>query len=200
MKKEEVLYRTIAEEYLKKTNRFTQLGLSKELNVSISTVNNAVKNLQRINAVRIKKRSFFVTVFDRLMMFWATHRNLKKDIIYSTRSELSVKEIEGSMPPQALFTAYSAYRMILNDAPADYSETYVYASEDVLKEIKRRFPQKQGSPNVIVLKPDYKMEENAEKMKGRVSLPQVFVDLWNISTWYAKEYSDALEKKIMGGE
>ena len=73
-------------------------------------------------------------------MLWATHRNFSSDIIYATSVEKSAREIEGLMPPDIIFGAFSAYRFSHNSAPADYDQVYVYANE--LDEIKKRFPVK----------------------------------------------------------
>ncbi len=201
MKKEELVDRHIAEMYLSGAKKQTQLGLSKALGIAISNVNSAVSNLQRTGALRIEKRGFTVTDFKRLMLYWATHRNLEKDIVYSTRADTGVKEIEGSLPGKTAFTAYSAYRLLFGEAPADYGEVYVYATNASLTEIKRRFVEKEGVPNLIVLEPDPILEKSIEDgslKHSSVAPPQLFADLWNINTWNAREYSEALAKRLFG--
>jgi hypothetical protein len=44
------------------------------------------------------------------------------------------------------------------------------------------------------------LEENSKRYSSGlniVSIPQLYVDLWNIPSWYSKEYVTLLEKKIM---
>ena len=56
MKKIEQVYREILYNVIeKKNNRFTQLGLAKKLQISLSTVNFALKKLQKIGSIKIGK-------------------------------------------------------------------------------------------------------------------------------------------------
>lgn len=201
MRASEIVYREITTSHTKGVNRFTQLGLSRELALSLSVVNSAVEKLERIGAVRVEQMCFYVIDFEKLMMYWATHRNIDKDIVYATRVNMPVKEIEASMPEGIAFTAYTAYRLIFKDAPSDYGEVYAYATPEAVGELKRRFKRSEGIPNLVVLKADRVLEKDIKERKmERMSAPaaQVFVDLWNINTWTAKEYTDALSRKIMG--
>lgn len=199
MNKRETVFRAIACGHIEGKRSFTQLALSRELGTSLSTINGAVTDLENINAVRVKPRSFEVMALDRLLMYWATHRNLKKDIVYQTRVSAPVKDIEKSMPDGVAFTGYTAYRFLFKETPADYSEVYLYATETGLKEIKRRFETSDKIPNLIVLRCDGNMEKAIEghTLKGSsVCAAQLFVDLWNMNQWYAKDFVDALSKRL----
>ncbi|MEK6981943.1 MAG: helix-turn-helix domain-containing protein [Candidatus Micrarchaeota archaeon] len=191
LSKKEIIYRYLLDQYFeKKQFKFTQSELAKFFHISLSTVNNALKPLRAMGAVEVKSRSFNMLDSKKLILYSATIRKFEKDIIYSTRYENSVSEMEKLMPSGAVFTAYSAYRFAYKDAPSDYSEIYVYLSKEELIEIKERFPPKTGSPNLFVL------EKDSFIRKNKVSSSQIFVDLWNIRTWYAKEYLDAVEKRL----
>ena len=201
MKKEEMLYREIASDYMKGTNRFTQLELSRRLSISISTVNAALKNVSRINAVQINNRSFSIIALDRLLAYWATHRNIERDIHCKITLGAGVNEIESSMSGGIAFAAYTAYKRTYSDVPADYGEVYVYATENGAAEIKRRFRQGAGTSSIVVLKADPVLERMISAASPKimsVAPAQIFVDLWNIRTWYAKEFADALSKRIFG--
>lgn len=192
-KKKEVIYREILTRAIEeKQFRFTQLALSKKFGFSLSTISNALEPLERIGAVEKLPRSFAIIDIKKALTYWASERNLMKDIIYSTRSDLPIQKIEGSMPAEVIFTAYSAYRLKYNDAPADYGEVYVYADKKTLEEIKERFLPKKGPPNIVVLEKDDYMGE-----KSFAPAPQVFVDLWNLREWYAKDYLDALSGRLL---
>ncbi|MFH0714983.1 MAG: hypothetical protein V1847_04330 [Candidatus Diapherotrites archaeon] len=128
---------------------------------------------------------------EKALAFWASIRNLEKDIVYKTRAELKVAEIEKLMPSGISFTAFSAFKRRFKEVPADYSEVYVYAGEEELAELKKRFPPKEGPANLIVLAKPKNIE--VEKI---VSNEQMFVDLWNLKEWYAKEFLTALKKKM----
>ncbi len=189
MKKIEWVYREILYQALeKKKPVLTQLQLAKTLGLSLSTVHHALQPLKNMGAIEIKVKNFAVVEPLKILYHWASIRNLKKDIIYQTRVELPVRKIEAEMPAQIIFTAYSAYKFRFNDVPADYSEVYVYGKAEELKE---RFPPVNKSPNLFVLAKD----EHAEKYGKTAALAQMFVDLWNVPEWYAKEFVLALQQK-----
>lgn len=191
MKNLEVVYREILYQAIEKKNRTsTQSSLAKNLNISLSIVNNAVKRLAEIGAIEIKPRLFYVIDIKKILYYWASVRNLQKDIIYSTRIEMPVKEIEKLMPNDIIFGAYSAYKFLFNDVPADYSEIYVYGDES----LKERFPENKGTPNLFVLKKDKKISQYGKT----TTIANTFVDLWNLREWYAKEFVNAIEEKLHG--
>jgi len=188
----DILYRAIEQ----KEFRFTQLDLAKKSGISLSIVNSAVKKLNSIGAVKINQRSLDVIDVKKILYFWASIRNLEKDVIYSIRIEASVKEIEKCMP-NVLFTGYTAYKLRFNDVPADYSEVYVYADETELNEIKKRLSffkisdKNKLNYNFFVLKKDSFM-----KLYTTMPISQIFVDLWNMNKWYSKDFILAFDKEI----
>lgn len=194
MKKSELVYRDILRSFMeKKKARFTQLELAKALGISLSTVNNALQPLRSMGAIKVKRRGFELVNVRKILYYWASVRSLERDVIYKTRIDVkgTVSEIEKGMPPQVVFAAYSAYKFRFKDVPADYSEIYVYCSEDGLKEVAKRFPQSKSlNPNVFVLRKEFAGNE--------MPTAQVFVDLWNMKEWYAKDFLKALEEKLHG--
>jgi predicted transcriptional regulator len=192
MKKIELVYRQLLFSRLeKKTGVMTQAALARDLHLSLSTVNLALEPLRRMNAIGVLQRGLVVKDVKKVLYYWASLRNIDKDIIYQTRSDGSVKKIESEIPSRAIFAAFSAYKFTYKDVPADYSEVYVYADGN---EIRRRFPPRAGPSNIIVLKKDEAMGRYGNK----VTQAQLFVDLWNLKQWYAKEYLLALERRIDG--
>ncbi|HLC80380.1 winged helix-turn-helix domain-containing protein [Candidatus Woesearchaeota archaeon] len=191
MKGTELVYREILYQAMEKKNRvLTQAQIARALNCSLSTVNRAVSNLKRMGAVEIRTRSLHVLDIKKILFYWASLRNLPKDIVYATRVEKPVREIEKLMPEGAIFGAYSAYKFVFDDVPADYSEVYVYGDES----LKKRFPPARGPPNLFVLERDKKM-----KRYGKiVTSANLFVDLWNLRGWYAKEFVKAMEGNLNG--
>jgi len=189
MKKTELVYREILYNAMEKKNRrLTQLELSKTLKISLSTVNLALRPLVRMNALKIKKMCFDIVDVKKILYYWASIRNLDRDIVYKTRVDIPVKEIERLMPNNIVFTAYSAYKLKFDEVPADYSEVYIYGSED----IQKRFKKNDKNPNLFILR-----EDNTISKYGKiVTLGNLFVDLWNIKEWYAKDFLKALEVKI----
>ena len=192
MKKIEQVYREIVFQVVEKKNWvLTQSDLASKLRFSLSTVNLAVKKLEKIGAIKIENMNFRVIDVKKIMIFWASIRNMSKDIIYETRVESPIIGIEKNLP-NVFYACFSAYKFRFKDVPADYSEVYIYAFEDELDELKKRFPYKKGTPNLIVLKAD----EQMRKYKNISNIGQIFVDLWNLKQWYAKDFLDSFEKKL----
>lgn len=186
MKQTELVYWKILGQAERGIRNMTQLSLSSDLDCSLSTVNYALKPLVQMGALRIKQRSFDISDAKKILLYWASVRNLQKDIMYMTRSNCSVSEIEKNMPGDVLFGAYSGYKFMLKQVPADYSEVYVYSAN--IDELQKRFPKNTNPPNLYVLK------KQVEKM----TLTHIFVDLWNLREWYAKEFLNILEEKVYG--
>ncbi len=194
MKKTEIIYREILYKVIEnKETTLTQSELSKKFRISLSVVNLAVKNLESLGAVKIMLRSFKVIDAKKALIFWASARNLEKDIVLKTRIELPVREIERLMP-DIIFTSYTAYKLKFNDVPSDYSEVYVYADEGELNEIKKRISKiktSEKNPNLFILKKDpFLLNYKA------LPISQLYVDLWNLKEWYSKEFLNALEKRM----
>lgn len=164
----------------------TQAEISRELDISLSTVNRTVKKLEKMGAVDVSSRSLKTRDKEKILMYMASIRNTEKDILYRTRVNDKVKEIERSMPGGVEFTAYTAYKFKYEDVPADYSEIYVYADEQALDEIKKRFPEMKGPPNLFVFKKEIEVNDAL-----------IFSDLWNIKEWYAKEFTREMHDRIL---
>ncbi len=97
------------------------------------------------------------------------------------------------MPPGIIFGCYSAYTQKYQEAPADYDKVYVYADENELEEIKKRFPKTKGSSNVFVLKKDPYLGQYGAFTPD----VQTFVDIWNLKDRYAREFLNKLKDKII---
>lgn len=193
MTKKEIIWREILFQAIEnKKIEFTQKELAQKYGFSLSTVFNALKVPRSVSAVE-GKRGFKVRDIEKFLHLWATFRNLKKDIIYQTNVKKGVFEIEGEMPPGIIYGAYSAFLKKYKTAPADYDKIYVYSSEDKIEEIKKRFPPQNGYQNLIVLKADPWLKDFGHLTPDC----QTFVDLWNLPEWYAKDFLEAIKKKIL---
>lgn len=180
------IYIQILEDYFaSKTTRFTQKGLAEKLDVSIGLVNKTIAALEQTGAVQRGGRSFSLVDARKLLAIFATQRKLASDVIFSTHYAGGVEEIEKLMPDSACFTAYSAYRLKYDDAPADYDKVYVYADAKL-----DRFPKKKGEPNLFVLK-------KPKFLKGKLApVSLIYADLWNMREWFAAEYAKALDRRL----
>src|SRR3989344_5119903 len=193
MKKIETLWHHILYEALThKTFKFTQQELAGRFSYSLSTVHHALVVPTAIGAIRKEAKFFVLANFMKLLLYWASVRNLKRSIIYQTSSSLSVTEREGLVPPTAVFACYSAGRRILGEPPADYDQVYFYDDPSSLPEIHRRFPPVVSRrPNVVVLSTDGQLRHYG----GVTTTPQTYVDIWNLSDWYRTDFTRALEEK-----
>jgi hypothetical protein len=116
----------------------------------------------------------------------------------------STAEIEDMLPSGIAYTNYSGYTKLFGNAVSTYSEVYAYATEQAVEEIKKRFPKNllsEGSDygNLIILRPDYVLSKRimGKALQGStVSMPQLYVDLWNAKEWYAYEFLKRLKEKI----
>lgn len=198
MKKTETIWNYLLYSALtEKRFKHTQQDLAGRLGYSLSTIHHALKGPTQIGAIRKASKFFVLADFQKLLYFWASLRNLEKDIIYKTGVSESINQIEGLIPPQAVYATYTAGKILLGHAPADYAKVYIYLKVDNLEEIRRRFPpldKQSGEPNLFVLKSPETMATD----EGHTSLPQTFVDLWNLKDWYAKDFTKALEEKMDG--
>lgn len=193
MTKKEIIWREILFQVIEnKKFEFTQKELAQKYGFSLSTVFNALKIPREANIIE-GKRGFRIQDVEKFLYLWATFRKIKKDIIYQTVVKKRVFEIEGEMPPNVIFAAYSAFLKKYKQAPADYDKVYVYVEEKNLEEIKNRFPPQKGYQNLIVIKADPWLK-NFGKLTPDC---QTFVDLWNLPEWYAKDFLNALKEKIL---
>lgn len=173
--------------------RHTQQDVAKLFSFSLSTVNYALATPTAIGAIRKESKFFVLADVMKLLYYWASVRNLKRRIIYQTFTPVPVQQIESLAQPTSIFACYGAAKMILGEASADYAAVYFYENLANLTGVKNRFPPDAHSPsNVFVLAKPRFMEPYGQI----TTLPLTFVDIWNLSDWYAKDFTNALEEKI----
>lgn len=191
MKKIEVIWRELLFQAIEKGNRhFTQKDLAKKFRFSTSTVFQALRIPRKMGAVVVTGRFFILEDPEKLLYYWASVRDFKKDLILKGKVNLPILELEGQLPPQVIFGGYTAFRQKFKTAPADYDKVLVYAPN---KEIfRKRFKLEKERENLFVLKADRFLKNYGQT----TTLAQTFVDLWNLSEWYAKEFTKALKEKI----
>ncbi len=158
----------------------------------MSTVFNALKTPRSIGALE-GKRGLKIRDIEKFLHLWATLRNLKKEIIYQTNILKPVRGIEGEMPQNIIFGAYSSFLKKYKESPSDYDKVYIYLIKNDVEEIKKRFPPQKGYINLIVLEADPWL-----KNFGNITPDcQTFADLWNLPEWYAKDFLNDLKEKIL---
>jgi hypothetical protein len=167
----------------------TQLGA--ELDLPVSTIHKALERPRAIGAVRGGARGLRVLDPKRLQLLWAATRHLSGDIVYATRVPMSASEIEARLPLSAIPTAYTAFvRHEGRNLVADYEQVVVYADGN---EVRRRFPLRRGQANLLVLEPDPLLRRYG-KVAPRC---QVYADLFNLPTWQAQRFLEALDRELL---
>lgn len=173
----------------------SQKALARVCEVSLGMVNLVVAKLERLGTIEKKPLGFRVIDPKKILLYWASRRELTKDVIYEASSPLLASEIEAQMPSGAIFTGYSGYRLKFGATPVDYDEVYVYAD---LQEVKRRFQvRKIYKKNLFVLSSDPHLERMSEG--GTAPLAQIYVDLWQLGRT-ANRFVDELDRKLELGQ
>jgi len=191
--KKEWIYREILYGALEKNIRdYKQIELGKVCNISLSTVNYALKPLERMGAIEKKRFGFMILDPKKILFYWASIRNLGKETVYKTHLDRPVETIESEVPANSIFTAYSAFKFKFKKIPSEYSEVVVYGKRD---DFERRFGREAQAfePNLIVLD----LDEHLKKFRMAPSA-QIYVDLWNLGSWYAKDFLSKMEETISG--
>lgn len=172
--------------------KHTQSELALNFGYSLSTVNHALAVPSQIGAIRKESKFFVLEDFRKLLYYWASVRGLEKQILYRTQNDLTVFQREGLVPAKAIYAGYSAAGKLLKEPAADYDKVYFYLVQKDLEEAQRRFPPQKGMPNLFVLK----MPETMAQYGKITTLPQTFVDIWNLKDWYGHDFTKALEEKM----
>ncbi|MBI4360954.1 winged helix-turn-helix domain-containing protein [Candidatus Micrarchaeota archaeon] len=193
MKRIECAWAWLLQDALNGRSTGTQAELARRSPASLSTVNAALKPLERVGAIQIRPRGFHVQDAKKILWYWCSHRNLEKDVAYSTRAgAMNPRDIEKNMPAGTLFTGYTGFKLHFGQVPADYSEVYAYVED--ANEVRKRFPPAQGPKNLFVME----KPSGIPAAKNAVSLPHLYADVWNLPHWYAKDFLNALEGKLHG--
>ena len=190
MKKIEYIWRELLIQTLEKRELgFGQQALTAKFGLSSSTVNLALSPLRKLGAVRIGKRHSEVTDYEKILYHWANHRHLETDILAKLRVGLPIMEIEGRLPENSVPTGYTAVRERFGEPPSDYDKVYCYHSDPEI--VAARFAPNimKGEPNLFILKAD-------QFLGFQASLPQIFVDLWNMHDWYAKDFCRFIKSRL----
>lgn len=192
MRKERIYREVLYGVFEGKARFFKQLELSRVCKLSLSTVNYALKPLEQMNAIEKKRLGFSVLDPKKVLLYWASIRRLEKDIVYQTYLDEPVEKVESSVPANSVFTAYSAFKFKFERVPSDYGEVVVYG---LRRDFERRFGKENSlmKPNLLVLN----LDEHLAKFKI-APIAQIFVDLWNLRSWYARDFLKETEEIIDG--
>lgn len=174
----------------KKQFQFRQQELAQQLHLSSSTIHLAIQPLRRMGAVQVGKRHSEVIDAEKILYHWANHHQFLPTV--HMRVNLPVMEIEGLLPDQTIPTAYTALRERFGEPPVDYDKVYCYHTDPAV--VLQRFEKHRvkGPPNLFVTTADVRLFARGPQ----VTLGHLFVDLWNLSDWYAKDAVTFVKGKI----
>ena len=199
MLKIETIWHHLLNEALEKgQTSYTQQDLARKFGYSISTIHHALVIPTELGAIKKSGKSFALADFQKLLYYWAGSRRLEKDIIFSCYVDKDVRQIESLVYPESVFACYSAYRMRYTEPAGDYSKVYIYSNDIDKQKIYRRMEvdleDREKNPNFYILKKTAGMDDF-----GKITtLPQTFVDIWNLPDWYSGEFISQLKEKIRG--
>lgn len=201
MKKIETIYHYLLWQALDQNQfRHTQQQLAADFNYSTGTIHYALERPTQIGAIRKAGKFFVLQDFNKLLYYWANLRNTTTDTLQRFQLNLSVTEIEASLPPQAILGGYSAATTYLKEPPADYDRVSIYIQPNLVSAITNRYPQ----ANIITATKDYP-QANLEVLRLPSQLPVLeitttpilaFVDIWNKAEWYAHDFTKELQKEF----
>ena len=197
MLKKERVYRELVWLAERKTS-ITQRELARACGVSLNLVNSVVRELRRIGAVAVRPHGLAILHPAKILYAWASQRHLEGDLSLRCAINLPVHEIEGNMPGEAVFTAFSGWRLRAGQAPFDYRTVYVYVRPQALPIVNRllsTLPRARGEANVFVMAvEDPHLFSRSERQLAPVG--QIFVDIYALPTTPTTEgfLRDILEK------
>ncbi len=199
MLKIETIWHHLLNEALEKgQTNYTQQDLARKFGYSISTIHHALEIPTELGAIKKSGKRFALVDFQKLLYYWASSRRLEKDIIFSCYVDKDVRQVESLVYPESIFACYSAYRMRYTEPAGDYSKVYIYSNDIDKQRIYKRMEvgleDKEKDPNFYILKKPAGMDAF-----GKITtLPQTFVDIWNLPDWYSGEFISQLKEKIRG--
>lgn len=175
----------------------TQQDLAAQFGFSTSTIHHALEVPTSIGAIQKFGKHFSLTNFQKLLYYWASMRKLEDDIALSFYIDKPVRELESLVPPEAIYAGYSAYRLRFTEPAGDYNKVHFYLPAFKKADLLARFDAdakdiKSDNPNIIILKKPVFMENY-----GKITtIPQTFVDIWNLPDWYSVEFINGLKEKM----
>lgn len=176
-----------------------QQALAERFQMAPSTVHAALRLPRQIGAVSVGRSGIRILDQRKLLTIWSVYRNLKQDVLARLWIDAPASEIEGDMVAEACFSGPSACKLYFDVVPADYDLVLVYLAARDLPTLARRFEGRSLSqrralqrrpPNLIVLKPD-------PYLGPRISAWQVLADLFQLPNWWATDFSQRLEERVM---
>lgn len=159
---------------------------------AIGTVHLALRVPRAVGAIQVGGRGFYVTDFAKLLVMWAVHRTVHRDIVDRWTTDRSRREAESLVVPSARFTGAAGVKWHYGELPTDYPDVWVYVPQDDVEELRRRLPESRRQTGtgtaVFVLRPD-------ALLGPRLSVAQLYADCWQMPGWWAMEAARYVVRK-----
>jgi hypothetical protein len=169
--------------------------LATELDLAVSTVHKALRRPASMGALQVR-RAGGVRVIDsaRIMLLWAGHRELSRDVLATHRTPIPAPEVEGLLAGAPF--VLGGFGAIVSHSEANpfasYDQVLCYGSPE---DLPRGLTEDSGSTVLTVLEPDPRLAAF-----GRVTpFSQAFVDLFNTPGWPAERFVHGIVETIFGG-
>jgi hypothetical protein len=165
--------------------------LAEELKLAKSTVHAALERPRAIGAIDSSRAGVRILDPERLLLIWAGHRNLGRDVTYETRTASEPFEVEALLAAEFVLGAFAAYRQEMGrNTVADYDTVIAYgAANRAIQLVPRR---RRGATRVLILEPDPLLS----KYGSHTPLPQTYVDLFNLPGWQAARFFIELTRRL----
>ncbi len=175
--------------------RHSLTGLAAELGLAKTTVHTALDRPRAIGVVKSSRSGIRVLDPGRMLLLWAGHRELGKDILYETRTPLPPADVEKQLAHDVTLGGFAAYRAIYGrNTVADYDTVLVYGPAIG---VSRRFPtRRSGASRILILEPDPILPSYGP----HTPLPQTYVDLFNLPGWQAARFFIDMTRKVFAEE
>jgi len=163
------------------------VALADELGMGVSTTHRALGHPVEIGAVHVRPAGG-VRVIDpgRLLILWAGHRRLSRDVVDRFEVDASAPVVERSITnPAAILGGFGAVVAHMGgNRVADYETVVVYGDPGVDVTGRVEDPEPGRVTEVLVARPDPLLARY-----GRVTpLTQAWVDLFSLPGWQAARF------------
>lgn len=199
MRKNELVYRHILDSVLEKRQiKFQQKKLAEAFGISVSTVHQALQPLKRLNALKIGGRFFTILSTEKILYYWACHRNMEKELLKKYYIPKPVAYRSAVCGPEVIFGGYERLNDLFKTPPADFDIAiwYIKANEENMTELEQRLQELEADPeprnnffNTLI----YQQDDFLKFYGGRIPYCQAFVDVFNRPDWYSKDYIKEFE-------
>ncbi len=153
-----------------------QLDLARECDIAIGAVNRVLKKFERLGAVEIKPQGFRVIDIERILLYWANHRDLYADIALRWPTGSPITDVERTLSTTHVLTCFSGFKARFKKVLREYDQVFVYGDS---APVRRAFAKVQEPVSeIIVLNSDPHLIKLAQNNVAPVG--QLFVDLWQI--------------------